>query len=367
MTLSKYISELLLKHNCVIVPQLGGFVGNNVPAKIDRLKNKFQPPSKEISFNQNLVKNDGLLVNHIADSLNIGYDEAENSTNSEVELLKKTLNLEKSIQLKDVGRLFFDKENKLHFEPFFDLNYSLNAYGLSAFHVTPIHKKKDAEQTQKVVSVAETTKPKEAKVIPIAVKTKTTPNIKWKRIAIAATMLPFIFYLGWLSFSTELIHGNNFDYADMNPFTAKICPAYKVRGHSFSSKIEELKSAFNLNTISNVATFSLFDKSEKHFDAKKMITVYLSETKVVNTAVTKPIIKSGVYKFHIIAGCFGVYRNAERLAAKLRKKGFNSAIIDKHNGLYRVAFQSYISENEAEHALETVKATQNKKAWLLER
>ncbi|MBL4652129.1 MAG: SPOR domain-containing protein [Flavobacteriales bacterium] len=365
MVLSKYISELLLEHNCVIVPQFGGFVGNHVPAKIDRLKNKFQPPSKEISFNQNLVKNDGLLINHIAESLNVSYSEADNSTTLSVELLKKTLNSEKSIQLKDIGCLFFDQENNLHFEPCFDLNYSLNAYGLSSFHVTSIEKKEILRQ--EVIPVTETVKPKEAKIIPITAKIENTTKTTWKRVAIAAVLFPFIFYAGWLSFSTELFQGTNFAYADLNPFTKKICPVYKVRGRISTNKVEELKAAFNLNIQSNVMSFSLFGKSEKQFDSTKMITAYLAKTKIVNTAVKKPTIKAVIYKFHIIAGCFGVYRNAERLAAKLRKKGFNSAIIDKKNGLYRVAFQSFTKEADAEKSLVKIKASQNRKAWLLEK
>ena len=31
-TISKYISELLFLHDCVIIPQFGGFIGNNKSA-----------------------------------------------------------------------------------------------------------------------------------------------------------------------------------------------------------------------------------------------------------------------------------------------------------------------------------------------
>ena len=42
--LDKYISELLFDYDCVIVPQLGGFVTNYKPAYFD--KGIAHPPSK---------------------------------------------------------------------------------------------------------------------------------------------------------------------------------------------------------------------------------------------------------------------------------------------------------------------------------
>jgi len=370
MDLDRYISDLLLEHNCVIVPHFGGFVGNYIPAKIDRLKNKFQPPSKEISFNQNLIKGDGLLVNQVALGLNISYQRAEIITLDEVDLLKKKLNLEKSIQLKNIGRLFYDKLGNLHFEPSFDLNYSLESYGLSSFHVAPIVKEfKVEKEAVEVIKVAEIEPPKEAKVIPINVPEKER-NETWKRVAIAAAILPFMLYVGWLAFSTELFKGSNFAYADLNPFAEKICPTYNVRLVVPLYKVEKLETMFDKQIKGNIISFSVFDKSDDLYDADKLIWAYLTEsavTKVVNTSVAKPVIKKGLYKFHIIAGCFGVYRNADRLAAKLRKRGYNSAIIDQNKGLYRVAFQSYTTETEAELALKEIKVSQNKKAWLLEK
>ena len=67
-TISKYISELLFLHDCVIIPQFGGFVGNNKSAVLNETTGIITPPSKEILFNLNLQTNDGLLINHISKS-----------------------------------------------------------------------------------------------------------------------------------------------------------------------------------------------------------------------------------------------------------------------------------------------------------
>jgi hypothetical protein len=238
--------------------------------------------------------------------------------------------------------------------------------------VAPIVREKVAAVKEEV-ALKEAEPQKVAKVVPIApLVTKHEPapqRANWKRIAIASSILPFMFYLGWLSFSTELFTGTNFGYADLNPFSVKICPVFKERGAVRLIKEEPITSVFDLNKIGNTVSFSLFDKAEKYFDPNKIITVYLTDNRsaVAESTSVKGVNTGGaIYRYHIIAGCFGVYRNADRLAAKLRKKGFSAAIIDRKNGLYRVAFQSYTSAQEAEKALVGIKAKHNKKAWLLE-
>ena len=66
MQLSKYISELLLSHECVTVPALGSFISTFKSAHYDLTNEKFYPPSKNISFNSQINKNDGLLAKHIS-------------------------------------------------------------------------------------------------------------------------------------------------------------------------------------------------------------------------------------------------------------------------------------------------------------
>ena len=56
------ISQLLYRYDCVIIPGFGGFVTQFKSAAIDRQAHSIYPPSKEVSFNSMLVKNDGVLV-----------------------------------------------------------------------------------------------------------------------------------------------------------------------------------------------------------------------------------------------------------------------------------------------------------------
>ena len=46
--ISKHIFELLYEHDCVIIPNFGGFVANYFPARLDELNNRVFPPSKHL-------------------------------------------------------------------------------------------------------------------------------------------------------------------------------------------------------------------------------------------------------------------------------------------------------------------------------
>ncbi len=74
--IEKYIKYLLFEHDCVVIPDFGGFIANYVSADIHPIRHTFVPPSKNIAFNEMLKLNDGLLVAHIANHEHISREEA---------------------------------------------------------------------------------------------------------------------------------------------------------------------------------------------------------------------------------------------------------------------------------------------------
>ena len=64
--INKHISFLLCEHNCVIIPDFGGFVANYESSRLDNHSNLIYAPKKSIVFNKSLQNNDGLLINEIA-------------------------------------------------------------------------------------------------------------------------------------------------------------------------------------------------------------------------------------------------------------------------------------------------------------
>ena len=137
MQLSKYISELLLSHECVTVPALGSFISTFKSAYYDLTNEKFYPPSKNISFNSQINKNDGLLAKHISTKEGIDYNLVLKDIHTEVIKITQTLKKEK-YSLKEIGELSLSSENKIIFSPYFSKNYLKDSFGLSTLSVKQI-------------------------------------------------------------------------------------------------------------------------------------------------------------------------------------------------------------------------------------
>ena len=60
--LSRHIEILLLENDCVVVPELGGFIAHYQPARYVEDEGIFLPPMRTIGFNPQLTMNDGLLA-----------------------------------------------------------------------------------------------------------------------------------------------------------------------------------------------------------------------------------------------------------------------------------------------------------------
>ena len=74
--ITQLIAELLHKHDCVIVPQFGGFVARNESAHFTKGNALLMPPTKQLLFNKNLIHQDGLLVSALMETSNITYNDA---------------------------------------------------------------------------------------------------------------------------------------------------------------------------------------------------------------------------------------------------------------------------------------------------
>ncbi len=142
-----FIKDLILLHDCVIIPGFGGFVTNYKAAKISN--SNFSPPSKAISFNNKLKFNDGLLVNYISDQEGINYIAA----NKKVEILVQEMNYRltdgEQISIEGIGNLFYDEGDQLIFDPVQVNNLNLDAFGLSTFKYESLYAKKISRTARK--------------------------------------------------------------------------------------------------------------------------------------------------------------------------------------------------------------------------
>ncbi|MFA9391435.1 MAG: SPOR domain-containing protein [Prolixibacteraceae bacterium] len=140
MNLSKHITELISYHECVIIPEFGGFISNYQSARFDSIRNTYMPPIKEVIFNSKIKKNDGLLVNHLVEAEQIGYGEAEQLVLNFVDQLFRQLNEGKKVELENIGTFEFDRTGSVIFHS--ANNFQLiQAYGLAQFQYSTLPEK----------------------------------------------------------------------------------------------------------------------------------------------------------------------------------------------------------------------------------
>lgn len=349
MALETYISELLYKHDCVIIPALGGFVANYQPAKINDIQNTFYPPSKSISFNKNLINNDGLLANHIAQKEKISYPIACKRVEQEVANINVCLKNKTRVLLKDIGTLFLDDENRLQFEPAENINFLLNAYGLTVFQKQPI---KRATLEEKI------TKEFKDRTAPlVVVKEEKKSSKKW--MVAAAITIPLAFFAIWIPSKYDL--GSEINYANLNPFNPDAKAVYEPNSNrlkeSFKGENEEsIKDKIAQAGINELYLEIKIDESD--------YVVRLNEKAVAEAESTYVATSKKELNYHIVGGCFSSKVNAKKLVRRLKKEGFEAGIIGKRKGLWTVTYSSFYTRKEAVQFLSEAKA-HNDKAWVL--
>lgn len=335
MKMETYISDLLYRHDCVIIPGLGGIITNYRSAQIHPVSHTIRPPSKSIRFNVNLQEDDGLLANYVSSCESISFASAQSKIERFVFSIQNDLEHKKEARLSKIGILSVDLNGILSFEPDLKVNYLADAFGLEAIQSPAILKKsKGIDVSKQVYQGARSIK---------AQKT----SFNWK---VAAVLLPLIGLSTYVSFQQEAIGEKYANYAYLNPFKEKPAAVYVPRTVEVKEKtiaVEEVKITAAPKTVEKAVTVN----------AEVEIKNTISTPSVKTKFVSKP--------FHLVAGCFSSEQNASNLVGQLKTEGFEASVIGQNaNGLFRVAFQSYVSRELAVSQMEKLK-TSGKSTWLL--
>src|SRR5262245_35358051 len=127
--LDRHICELLYDHDCVIVPQLGGFLASYSGASIHPVLHTITPPARKVAFNVYLKQNDGLLANHLSGFEHTSYLEAVNKIEAYAAACRRELAAGKRVVVEGIGILYNDAEQNLQFEPAASANFLKDSFG----------------------------------------------------------------------------------------------------------------------------------------------------------------------------------------------------------------------------------------------
>lgn len=133
--LLQHIEKLLVEHECVIIPDFGGFITYYAPARYVHEENLFLPPYRSVGFNPLLKMNDGLLIQSYMQAHEVSYPTALQMVESAVYDLREALSQDGCIQIGRLGELQLNIKGNLEFHPCNKGITSPTLYGWNTFEM----------------------------------------------------------------------------------------------------------------------------------------------------------------------------------------------------------------------------------------
>jgi len=318
MQLTRFIQELLYQYECVTIPQFGAFLTRSYRAKVTP-NGSFYPPSKELTFNQLLVANDGVLAHYIAQKEEISYENALRLIEKEVSSWKKRLQTQ-ILRFPGVGEIRLNAARKIEFTPWGKINFDLTSFGLKSFERSPLSQ---TTPISKPIHIMKETNKNDLMFTPEKENNeKKTPLFRYAAIGVIGIALL----------------GASYFFGDRYVTEQRIVEQEKAQ-----VKIEE-------------------KVQEATFDLGNLPTIEVAATAKPQEA---PLLDKALYS--VIAGSFRSLENAEKKIESLKAEGYPAALAQSNStGLYRVAFGRYETKKEAISMLYFLKYTLEEEAWYLE-
>ncbi|MTG97895.1 MULTISPECIES: SPOR domain-containing protein [Myroides] len=305
MNIQAYISTLLYRYQCVIVPGFGAFLSEMQSSYFDEKTNSFFPPTKKLSFNANITNNDGLLANHIARVENIAFEQATKAVKEVVSQWENTLLKEDSLTIEGIGSFHTNQENKLVFEPIENDILLKTSFGLSAVNVTPI------VRTPLITAIEESETNRRRPVF------------------------------------------NFFKYAAM---LAVIAGGGAIVVNEYDSHVEK-----------EILQMEKTVQSQVQNKIQQATFVIEPSATTITLPVKEEIEQKNDTPYYIIACAFRNGETAQQEALKLKTNGYPTAQALERTkyGMYPVTYGGYTTQAEAQKELRRIHSKLNKDAWIL--
>lgn len=325
--LFNHIEFLLPKHNCVIIPDFGGFVVNVIPARYDS-EQCLLPPTYAVVFNKALNHNDGLLANSICEVENVPYDAACRKIKDAVKEINQALLQNTQVVCGSLGVMTKDEDDNIKFVSNSTLIYP-SYYGLTNVSLAPLV---ISEETETVIE-------------------RRRPVLRYAMTGVAAAAVAALFYFAPINMDYFKVN-NSPQQADIVHTIASyvISPIVDSSAAQIPTTITESKVASEeLATQDLTAEATTMDTESAFPMAKSMDEVDLKPART----------------YYIVVGGEESQKRAERLLDKIRTNDFKHAELVL-GSVCRVYVASFHDKKEAERYLDIFRLEnpKYKTAWL---
>ena len=356
--LERHIEILLLNNDCVIVPDLGGFMAHYSEAHYDDRDQMFLPPMRTLGFNPALKMNDSLLAQSYIEAYDISYPEAILRIEDEVSELRQHIENEGSYELNDLGILKMNEYGNYEFEPCEAGILTPTLYGLSTVEMEPLANMTSSfveakTRPIKVESILENDAKEtvhEEKAQEVEMSSSYFKDDKDDKVHIPVSVLRNIMaaaiaIFGFFLISTPLNNGSSKEMSMLNFDTetlTRILPKATIQGNA---EVKGMKASEVHNDAVVKYDNETTDKTNKDIASVEREITVPYYTLVLASQVSK--------------------KNASLYVEKLHKAGFNEAKIFTSHSSTRVIFNRYKTEAEAYNALREMREyTEFHEAWV---
>lgn len=314
LKLEQHIGELLYTHDCVIVPNLGGFLASNQSSSVSAISHSIYPPFRKIAFNIYLRQNDGLLANQLVTIENVTYEEAIRQIDRFVTDCLDRLDQGRRVFLHNIGTLYYDAERNIQFEASRSVNYLIDSFGLQPVHFSPVQK---TTESPKAI-------PADRPSVP-----STSMRSKAKRARNILGVVGITAAIAWFSFNLYLVSPKKYQSTSLATYDSQ----------SFIPKKDTTVVQTVVPQPSVPETVYVASVPPEQSEPLK--------TENTETKTAEVITPATGFSFHVISGVFRIRENAEAQLQSLRQRGFGDAVIIEANGRNYVAYGSFSTNQQA--------------------
>lgn len=370
--LAKHIEILLLDNDCVIVPNLGGFIAHYQPAYYLEENDTFYPPVRTIAFNSQLNINDGLLAQSYMKTFQTDFPDASKKIEADVNELVEQLHKEGVYRIPHIGVMRYNMQQTYEFIPSEVGVFTPGLYGLGTFTMQPLTDLRQTSiTTEQQVTEQEKTNKDSNKVIPIQTfainkekknKAKVIAMRTLEHIAAAAVAI-IAFFL--LSVPAENTYMNKGEYASLG--TDGLFESLKAQSLAFNYQpVSNQHNKENKSVRKPVVTKTV--KIEKNNKEEHVAEIKAKESVVT---VTKPTTSATITPdtptkhYYLIVASLGNREDAVKAVDRFARKGYEGGMILENNGRYRIALEKFENQAEAyKRIVQLRQIEQFKEAWV---
>ena len=327
--LSRHIERLLLAHDCIVVPQFGGFVTMATYATREETEGLFFPPIRVVRFNPDLMEDDGWLLADVREQRRCSESEAKRHIQHLVLNLRQQLLADGQADFGSIGLFTQDEDGRVSFSP------------CQAGVITPAYFGLDAFAMPKLTAAQRSGKHRTAQQQALEEEQRNSSShitIRISRRGLKNALTAAAIIVLCALFSSPVDDARQSNQATLLPST----PAVEVAHPTPSAEARSTVSPSNSSPAAQPAPVA----SEQ--PAAPAPVPSAEERSTVSPSNSSPAVQPApAAKYCIVLASDVSLKNADRYVKLLQERGFTDARVYNNGKMNRVVLGNFQTENEA--------------------